>query len=99
MLKSTILVNAFGSESDHLALLEFKKGITNDPLGILSSWNDSTSFCNWKGVTGSHRHERVTALDLRALNMQGSLSPYVGNLTFLGRIDLSNNSFYGEIPQ
>ena len=28
----------------------------------------------------------------------GSISPYIGNLTFLRFINLQNNSFYGEIP-
>ena len=90
--------SALGSESDRLSLLEIKKEIASDPFGVLSSWNDSTNFCNWKGVKCSRRHERVTALDLYGHNLRGSMSPHIGNLSFLKLIDLSNNSFSGEIP-
>ncbi|KAF4358608.1 hypothetical protein F8388_021120 [Cannabis sativa] len=90
---------ALGSEeNDHLALLEIKKGIGSDPFGVLSSWNDSTNFCNWVGVTCSRRHKRVTALELYSYKLKGSISPHIGNLSFMKLIDLSNNSFSGEIP-
>ncbi|PON68242.1 GPCR kinase [Parasponia andersonii] len=94
-----IPTNALGSEGDGLALLEFKRGIVSDPFGVLRSWNDSTDFCNWKGVTCSRRHKRVTVLSLYEHNLQGSISPHIGNLSFLKLIDLSNNSFSGEIPK
>ncbi|XP_058070972.1 probable LRR receptor-like serine/threonine-protein kinase At3g47570 [Magnolia sinica] len=88
------------NETDRLALLAFKYGISEDPLGILSSWNDSLHFCKWKGVTCSrHHHHRVTILNLSGHSLVGYLSPHIGNLSFLRRIDLSNNIFQGQIPQ
>ncbi|XP_058089373.1 probable LRR receptor-like serine/threonine-protein kinase At3g47570 [Magnolia sinica] len=88
------------NETDRLALLAFKYGISEDPLGILSSWNDSLHFCEWKGITCSRRHhQRVTSLNLRDHSLVGHLSPHIGNLSFLRRIDLSNNKFQGQIPQ
>jgi hypothetical protein len=87
------------NETDRLALLKFKASIAIDPYGILSSWNDSIQFCNWRGITCGHRHQRVTALELEGHKLRGTITPFIGNLTFLRTINLQNNSFYGEIPK
>ncbi|XP_028071275.1 probable LRR receptor-like serine/threonine-protein kinase At3g47570 [Camellia sinensis] len=92
---SLVLTN----KTDHQALLAIKDLIQGDPWGALSSWNHSIHFCNWQGISCSRRHQRVTALNLSSLALVGSVSPQIGNLTFLRRIDLGNNSFHGEIPQ
>uniref|UniRef100_A0A7N2LE03 non-specific serine/threonine protein kinase n=2 Tax=Quercus lobata TaxID=97700 RepID=A0A7N2LE03_QUELO len=86
------------NETDRLALLDFKAKISKDPLGVMSSWNDSIHFCQWKGVSCGHRHQRVTALDLHSQKLVGSISPNVGNLSFLWKLNLENNSLYNEIP-
>ncbi|KAJ4720037.1 putative Receptor-kinase [Melia azedarach] len=86
------------NETDQLALLEFKAKITRDPLQVLSSWNDSSHFCQWKGVSCSRKHQRVIALLLPSLRLQGSLSPHIGNLSFLRFLNLQNNGFRDEIP-
>ena len=39
------------NETDHQALLAFKRKITHDLGNVLSSWNDSFHFCQWEGVT------------------------------------------------
>ncbi|KAF7836109.1 putative LRR receptor-like serine/threonine-protein kinase [Senna tora] len=88
-----------GNETDHLALLKFKESISHDPFHILASWNHSTHFCDWYGITCSRRHQRVQSLILEGYNLHGFLSPYIGNLSFLRAISLLNNSFHGEIPQ
>ncbi|KAJ9167372.1 hypothetical protein P3X46_022031 [Hevea brasiliensis] len=85
-------------ETDELALLEFKQGIS-DPHGIFNSWNDSLHFCNWTGITCGRRHQRVISLVLEGQNLFGSISPHIGNLSFLRLINLQNNTFHGEIPQ
>ncbi|XP_058109125.1 probable LRR receptor-like serine/threonine-protein kinase At3g47570 [Magnolia sinica] len=91
----------FSNETDLLALLKFKHLITDDPLHSLSSWNHTLHFCHWQGVTcGGPRHpQRVTALNLTGQNLVGSISPFIGNLTFLRRIDLRHNGFHGMIPE
>eukprot|EP00258_Populus_trichocarpa_P051579 XP_024467598.1 probable LRR receptor-like serine/threonine-protein kinase At3g47570 isoform X2 [Populus trichocarpa] len=86
------------NETDRLALLDFKSKMTRDPLGIMRLWNSSIHFCQWFGVTCSQKHQRVTVLDLRSLKLSGSVSPYIGNLSFLREIYLQNNSFSHEIP-
>lgn len=86
------------NETDHLALLTFKASVTYDPNGIFSSWNDSTHLCNWRGITCDRRHQRVTALELEGHQLHGTITPYIGNLTFLKTINIRNNNFNGEIP-
>uniref|UniRef100_A0A2N9H9J9 Protein kinase domain-containing protein n=1 Tax=Fagus sylvatica TaxID=28930 RepID=A0A2N9H9J9_FAGSY len=98
-LQTANIAAAPTNETDRLALLKFKDLIGNDPHKILSSWNDSIHFCNWQGVTCSRQHQRVTALDLQGYTLRGSISPYVGNLSFLRFVNLSGNFLYGEIPQ
>ncbi|XP_042519089.1 probable LRR receptor-like serine/threonine-protein kinase At3g47570 [Macadamia integrifolia] len=88
--------------TDRLALLAIKASITHDPFHVLSSWNDSVSYCKWPAVVcGGRRHPnrvRVTALRLSSCGLVGSLAPEIGNLSFLREINLENNSFHGEIP-
>ena len=87
------------NETDRLALIAFKAGITQDPLGMLSSWNDTLHFCRWSGVYCSRRHvNRVVELNLFSYGLVGSLSPHIGNLTFLRTVVLQNNSFHGKVP-
>ncbi|GJV58736.1 kinase-like domain-containing protein [Tanacetum coccineum] len=44
------------------------------------------------------RHEQVTVLRLYSKGLEGSLSPHVGNVTFLRKLSLINNTFQGTIP-
>ncbi|PSR98799.1 LRR receptor-like serine/threonine-protein kinase precursor [Actinidia chinensis var. chinensis] len=100
LLLHTILVVGFeaGNETDRLALLDFKAKITKDPLGIMSSWNESIHFCQWHGVTCGTQPERVTELNLQSSKLEGSISPSIGNLSFLYALNLQNNSFGHQIP-
>ncbi|XP_038972278.1 receptor kinase-like protein Xa21 [Phoenix dactylifera] len=58
-------------------------------------------YCKWIGVKcgGPQYLRRVTALDLDSLNLTGQISPDIGNLTFLQRLNLSGNQLRGYIPQ
>ncbi|XP_074334335.1 LRR receptor-like serine/threonine-protein kinase EFR [Apium graveolens] len=96
---SNIYVFAFSSnDTDHQALRSFKDSIKDDPLGALDSWNNSIHFCQWNGVTCSSRRQRVTALNLSSQQLGGTLSPHIGNLSFLRMINLPKNNFHGSIP-
>ncbi|CAK9173570.1 unnamed protein product [Ilex paraguariensis] len=94
---TAIRTNNGGNETDRLALLAFKEKITNDPQGVLRLWNDSLNFCDWNGVQYGRRHRRVTTIDLESRGIASTLSPYLGNLSFLRVFNLSN-IFQGEIP-
>ncbi|KAI3840116.1 hypothetical protein MKX03_003572 [Papaver bracteatum] len=88
------------AETDLLSLLAFKDKITDDPSGALNSWNASSHCSNWTGITCSRRHpSRVTRLVLDSKGLVGSISPYIGNLSFLRVLSLYGNKFKGEIPQ
>ncbi|XP_021801914.1 probable LRR receptor-like serine/threonine-protein kinase At3g47570 [Prunus avium] len=89
----------FGNETDRAALLDLKKRITQDPLHVMNSWNDSIHFCSWVGVTCNNSTKRVLILMLNSKNLVGSLPPSIGNLSHLTGINLVNNRFSGEIPQ
>ncbi|KAL0415411.1 UNVERIFIED_CONTAM: putative LRR receptor-like serine/threonine-protein kinase [Sesamum latifolium] len=94
---ATCLIN----EVDLPALLSFKENIV-DQRGVLDSWryNETVNYCSWKGISCSSRHRtRVVSIDLDSQGLVGSLSPHLGNLSFLRRISLQNNSFHGPIPQ
>lgn len=91
-------VGAENNETDSLALLEIKARITEDPFGVISSWNETIHFCQWRGVTCGNRHQRATGLNLESLKLAGSIPAHVGNLSFLRVINLQNNSFGQEIP-
>nr|GMD83985.1 probable LRR receptor-like serine/threonine-protein kinase At3g47570 [Ipomoea batatas] len=87
-----------GNVSDHRALLSLKANIIGDPLP-LQSWNESTHFCNWVGISCGRKHQRVVTIDLGSSNLQGSLSPAIGNLSFLRELWLDNNTLAGTIPK
>ncbi|CBI17790.3 unnamed protein product, partial [Vitis vinifera] len=80
--------------------MNFISEIKLDPNNILgSNWTEAENFCNWVGVSCSSRRQRVTLLSLGHMGLQGTISPYVGNLSFLVGLDLRNNSFHGLIPE
>jgi Leucine-rich repeat (LRR) protein len=82
---------------DEGALVAFKSKISGHS-GVLGSWNQSTSYCSWEGVTCGTRHRwRVVALDLSSQGLAGTISPAIGNLTFLRSLNLSYNTLRGEI--
>ncbi|CAL5079203.1 unnamed protein product [Urochloa decumbens] len=87
-----------GHGGDEAALLAFKARISGHS-GVLDSWNQSTSYCSWEGVTCGKRHRwRVVTLNLTSQGLGGTISPAIGNLTFLRILDLSINTLDGEIP-
>ncbi|CAA7395505.1 unnamed protein product [Spirodela intermedia] len=87
------------SATDREALLSFKGLISDDPLGAMDAWNESTPLCRWRGVTcGGGTAERVTELALNGLRLAGQISPRLSRLAFLTKLDLSANRLDGAIP-
>ncbi|MED6192276.1 hypothetical protein PIB30_008802 [Stylosanthes scabra] len=87
------------SETDKISLLALKDKLTNGDPHALPSWNQSLHFCGWEGITCSRRRMRVSALQLQNQDWGGTLSPSLGNLTFLRVISLTNINLHGEIPR
>ena len=85
--------------ADELSLLAMKAHITSDSKDVLATnWSTTTSYCNWFGVSCDAARQRVIALDLSNMDLEGTIAPQVGNLSFLVTLDLSNNSFHASIP-
>jgi LRR receptor-like serine/threonine-protein kinase FLS2 len=95
-----LAANKTNITTDESALLAFKSLITVDPYHILANnWSTSSSVCNWVGVTCDERHNRVHTLNLTNMNLSGTISPSLGNMSFLVFLRLSNNNFSGELPK
>ncbi|KAH0751724.1 hypothetical protein KY285_004872 [Solanum tuberosum] len=89
------------SKSDNMTDIEALFAIKNeilDPFESLISWNESVPLCQWQGVVCGTRSQRVTELNLLDHKLGGVLSPFVGNLSFLVRLDIENNTISGNIP-
>nr|XP_023888110.1 LRR receptor-like serine/threonine-protein kinase EFR [Quercus suber] len=87
--------------TDQSALIALKSEISfhpNDTVFSVGNWSTTTDFCEWFGVSCSRRRQRVTALNLSYVGLQGTISPHIGNLSFLVSLDLGNNSFSGFLP-
>ncbi|KAJ3701894.1 hypothetical protein LUZ61_005599 [Rhynchospora tenuis] len=67
----------------------------------MASWNESELVCLWKGIRcgSSPGGKRVTSLELQFCGLAGSISPSLGNLSFLVTLRLSGNQLTGQVPQ
>ncbi|KAF7842262.1 LRR receptor-like serine/threonine-protein kinase EFR [Senna tora] len=82
--------------TDESALHAFK----SDPYNFLSNWSvTSSSPCDWVGVTCNVRHGRVHSLNLGDMGLSGTISPHLGNLSFLVKLDVSDNNFHDHFPK
>ncbi|KAH6795116.1 hypothetical protein C2S52_005593 [Perilla frutescens var. hirtella] len=86
--------------TDQSALLDFKSHIiTSEPYHILTAnWSNSSSVCSWFGVTCGVRHRRVISLIIPDMGLLGTISPQLGNLSFLSALDLGYNNLSGALP-
>lgn len=89
-----------GNASDQEAVIGFMSAIaTYDPAQSLpTSWKPNVSVCEWTGITCRRGTQRVVTVDVGSMGLQGTISPLLGNLSFLRILDLRNNSFHGHIP-
>ncbi|XP_054813382.1 LRR receptor-like serine/threonine-protein kinase FLS2 [Prosopis cineraria] len=84
--------------TDELALRAFRFSV-RDPYNHLDDWSNSSSICNWVGVTCDSNYGRVRILDLSEMSLKRTLPSQIGNLSFLVKLYLHSNNFYGELPK
>ncbi|PHU16775.1 hypothetical protein BC332_12470 [Capsicum chinense] len=89
---------SLSNETDQQALLAFNDLVTSPSHFWANNWTKNTSFCSWFGVTCSPKRQRVVALALPNLKLQGTISPSLANLSFLSVLNLGNNLFHGGVP-
>ena len=79
------------------ALQAFRAGVSGaSSSGALQSWNSTSHFCRWPGVACTDGH--VTSLNVSSLGLTGTISPAIGNLTYLEYLVLEKNQLSGTIP-
>ena len=79
-----------------LALVDVYDAITQSEWRTTLAWVTGGDPCAWRGVTC--RGGTVAELRLPSGQYQGTLSPALGQLTGLIRLDLSGNRLSGPIP-
>ncbi|KAL8529703.1 hypothetical protein ACS0TY_006953 [Phlomoides rotata] len=85
--------------NDESSLLALKSLIFDDPDKIIAkNWSISNPFCSWIGVICSKRHHRITGLNISNMNLQATIPPQLGNLSFLIFFDINKNRFHGGLP-
>ncbi|KAG8058141.1 hypothetical protein GUJ93_ZPchr0002g25931 [Zizania palustris] len=85
------------TEQERSSLLRFLSELSRDG-GLTMSWQDGTDCCQWEGITCS-RDRTVTDVSLASRSIQGQISPSLGSLTGLMRLNLSHNLLSGALPQ
>ncbi|CAM6077171.1 unnamed protein product [Sphagnum tenellum] len=90
------------SDADNLICLQKFKESVGDPQGLLADWNETTSpsICDWHGVTCyGNNAPPVYFIQLAGSQLTGSFPDGLSSCRALTRLDLSDNSFTGPIPQ
>ncbi|KAF2930104.1 hypothetical protein DAI22_05g107700 [Oryza sativa Japonica Group] len=92
LLAGSRIASADTNPQDAAALRSLMKKWTKN---VPASWRKSNDPCaRWDGIT-CDRNSRVTSLNLFGMNLEGTLSDDIGNLTELTVLDLSSNRGVG----
>ncbi|KAM3295414.1 hypothetical protein ACQJBY_037981 [Aegilops geniculata] len=85
------------TEHEKASLLQFLAKLSQDG-GLAASWQNDKDCCKWEGITCRSPDRAVTDVSLASRGLKGSISPFLGNLTSLLRLNLSCNSLSGGLP-
>ncbi|KAJ1256929.1 hypothetical protein BS78_K259100 [Paspalum vaginatum] len=97
LLLSLVSLAASCNEQERSSLLQFFSELSRDD-GLRSLWGNASYCCKWEGVACSSDGTTITDVSLSSRSLQGPISPSLGNLTGLLRLNLSNNMLYGGLP-
>nr|BAC42570.1 putative receptor protein kinase [Arabidopsis thaliana] len=82
------------------ALRRFKEAIYEDPLLVMSNWDDPNSDpCDWTGIYCSPSKDHVIKINISASSIKGFLAPELGQITYLQELILHGNILIGTIPK
>ncbi|KAJ7514908.1 hypothetical protein O6H91_23G065700 [Diphasiastrum complanatum] len=86
----------------YIALQQWKKAITNDPLRITATWV-GPNVCNYGGVFCSPSPDNssenvVSGIDLNHAHLAGTLPEEIALLNYLALFHVNSNDFEGFIP-
>jgi len=84
------------SEHEKSSLLLFLARLSQDG-GLAASWRSSMDCCTWDGVACNANRE-VIEVSLASKGLEGHISPSLGSLKGLLRLNLSGNSLSGSLP-
>ena len=84
------------NKNDKSSLLQFIAGLSFED-SVTIPWQDGTDCCEWEGITCG-RSGVVIEIFLASRSLEGSISPSLGNLKGLQRLNLSYNSLSGTLP-
>ena len=97
MLMSLASITSSCTEQEKASLLKFLTGLSQDG-GLAASWQNGTDCCKWEGIT-CNMDGTVTDVLLASKGLQGYISPTLGSLAGLLRLNLSNNMLSSGLPQ
>ncbi|RLN16453.1 Tyrosine-sulfated glycopeptide receptor 1 [Panicum miliaceum] len=83
-------------EHEKSSLFLFLAGLSRDG-GLAASWRSNTDCCTWDGVACNANRE-VIEVSLASRGLEGHISPSLGSLKGLLRLNLSGNSLSGSLP-
>ncbi|KAF8685355.1 hypothetical protein HU200_043979 [Digitaria exilis] len=84
------------NEQESNSLLQFLAGLSQHS-NLSLSWKNGTDCCKWEEINCSP-DKTVTSIFLASRSLQGFISPFLGNLTGLLRLNLSYNLLSGGLP-
>uniref|UniRef100_A0A0D9VCC4 non-specific serine/threonine protein kinase n=1 Tax=Leersia perrieri TaxID=77586 RepID=A0A0D9VCC4_9ORYZ len=84
------------TEQEKGSLRRFLAELSQDG-GLSMSWRNDRNCCAWEGITCNGTGS-VTEVSLQSRGLEGQISPSLGNLTGLLRLNLSHNSLSGHLP-
>ncbi|GJN15788.1 hypothetical protein PR202_gb02729 [Eleusine coracana subsp. coracana] len=100
LVLAVLASSAAALNTDGLALLALKFAVSDDPGGVLGSWQDADADpCAWSGVTcADGGGGRVAAVELGNASLAGYLPSELSLLSELQTLSLPYNRLSGQIP-
>ena len=89
---------AIDADDCEVLVLGYLGDVLRGAGGAALNWDIETPIAEWTGVTIDPETKRVTRIDLRDLDLQGTIPASLGLLTGLERLWLAGNQLTGEIP-